>query len=114
MTKKLLMLTAVFEILTGLIVLAAPLLALRALFGVEILDIDGITIIMSRIAACALVGLGVACWPGDSTRQQLYGMLTYSVLVTLYLIRIGIRGIPVGLLLWPAVIIHAVLIILLL
>ena len=37
----------------------------------------------------------------------------YSVLVTLYLIRIGIRGAPVGPLLWPAVIVHAILIILL-
>ena len=111
--KKLLILTSVFEVLTGVIVLAAPPLALRALFGVEIIDIDGVAIIMSRIGGVALIGLGVACWPRNPSRQQLYGMLTYSILVTLYLIRIGVRGVPVGLLLWPAVVVHVVLIVLL-
>ena len=116
---------AIAEAATGLIVLTIPSIAVRALFGIEI---DGAAIVMSRIAGVALIGLGVACWPGrvrpiraplsgganqGDNIQQLYGMLTYSVLVTLYLIRIGIRGSPVGPLLWPAVLVHAVLIILL-
>lgn len=108
--KRLLTLTALGEAAFGLLVLVYPPIAVRALFGVEI---TGAGIIMSRIAGVALVGLGVACWPSNSSRQQLYGMLTYSILVTLYLIRIGIRGAPVGLLLWPAVVLHVVLIILL-
>jgi hypothetical protein len=108
--KKLLMIIAALEILTGIIVLAIPEVAVRALLGVEV---QGAGIIMSRIAGVALIGLGVACWPGNSSRQQIYGMLTYSILVWLYLIRIGIRGVPVGLLLWPAVAAHAVLIIVL-
>ena len=37
------------------------------------------------------------------------GMLTYSLLVTLYLLYLGIRGEWVGPLLWPAVAVHAVL-----
>jgi len=111
--KKLLMLTAVLEVLTGVIVLASPLLALRALFGVDILDVDGMAIIVSRVAGIALIGFGVACWPGNSGRQQAYGMLAYSILVMLYLLRIGIRGAPVGWFLWPAVIVHAILIVLL-
>ena len=124
MKNTILAIAAIAEAATGLIVLAIPSIALRALFGIEI---DGAAIIMSRIAGVALIGLGVACWPGRAPRvraplaganqgdniQQLYGMLTYSVLVTLYLIRIGIRGAPVGPLLWPAVMVHAVLIILL-
>jgi hypothetical protein len=40
-------------------------------------------------------------------------MLAYSILVMLYLLRIGIRGAPAGILLWPAVIVHAILIVLL-
>ena len=110
MKKKILAIAAIAEAATGLILLAIPTIAVRALFDVEI---GGAGIIMSRIAGCALIGLGVACWPGNSNRPPLYGMLTYSVLVTLYLIRIGIRGAPVGPLLWPAVIVHAVLVILL-
>lgn len=106
MKTMILALTALAEAATGLIFLIFPPLAVRALFGVET---AGAGIIMSRIAGVALVGLGVACWPSDSARQQLYGMLTYSILVLLYLLRIGIRGAPVGLLLWPAVIVHGFL-----
>jgi len=40
-------------------------------------------------------------------------MLTYSVLATLYLLYLGIRGEWVGPLLWPAVVLHAVLTLLL-
>ena len=58
----------------------------------------------------ALIALGVACWPG---RTALCGMLTYSVLATAYLAYLGIRGEWVGPLLWPAVVFHAVLTILL-
>ena len=124
MKNTILAIAAIAEAATGLIVLAVPSIAVRALFGI---DIDGAAIITSRIAGVALIGLGVACWPGrvalvrapvsranpGDNIQQLYGMLTYSILVTLYLIGIGIRGAPLGPLLWPAVIVHAVLIILL-
>ena len=125
MKTKILAITAVAETATGLLLLAVPSLAVHALFGIEILDVDGLSIIMSRIAGVALIGLGVACWPNRVSQPrtplsdanpgnyQLYGMLTYSILITLYLIRIGVRGAPVGAFLWPAVIVHAILIILL-
>jgi hypothetical protein len=62
------------------------------------------------VTGIALVALGIACWPG---RPALCGMLTYSVLATLYLLYLAIRGQWVGPLLWPAVAAHAVLTILL-
>jgi hypothetical protein len=40
-------------------------------------------------------------------------MLTYSALVTLYLLYFGIRGEWVGPLLWPVVVLHAILTLLL-
>jgi hypothetical protein len=40
-------------------------------------------------------------------------MLTWSVLAMLYLLRIGIRGVPVGVILWPAVVVHAAIAVLL-
>ena len=43
----------------------------------------------------------------------LSGMATYGLLVTLYLLYLGIRGEWVGPLLWPAVALHAVLTLLL-
>jgi hypothetical protein len=108
--KKLLILATVGEALTGVILLLYPPIVVRLLFGAEI---AGAGVVMSRIAGIALIGLGVACWPGNPAVQQPYGMLTYSTLAMLYLIRIGIRDTPEGALLWPAVIVHAILVVLL-
>jgi hypothetical protein len=92
---------------TGIVVLISPYVASRALLGSEV---AGAGAIISRIAGIALIGLGVACWPSESPRQPTYGMLTYGILVMLYLIVVGIGG-TAGFLLWPAVAAHAVLII---
>ena len=108
--KKALASASFAEAGTGVILLAYPPIVVRLLFGVEIV---GAGTIMSRLAGAALIGLGVACWPGDSAVQQLYGMLMYSTLAMLCLIYIGVRGGEVGLLLWPGVVVHAILVILL-
>jgi hypothetical protein len=108
--KLVLAVAAAAEAATGVILIAYPPIVVQLLFGV---DIDGIGIMMSRITGIALIGLGVACWPGNSVHQPLNGMLTYSTLAMLYLIRIGIRGAPVGLLLWPGVVAHGILVALL-
>lgn len=110
MKNRALAFAALAEAGTGVILLAYPPIVVRLLFGVEI---AGAGIIMSRIAGIALIGLGVACWPGNSAFQPLYGMLTYSTLAMLYLIRIGIRGAPEGPLLWPGVVVHAIIVVLL-
>lgn len=41
-------------------------------------------------------------------------MVTYGTLAALCLVYVGVRGQTVGVLLWPAVVVHALLIILLL
>ena len=110
MKKNVLALSAVAEAGTGLLLLAWPLIVVRLLFAAEI---NGAGVIMSRIAGIALIGLGVSCWPDDSTFQPLHGMLTYSTLAMLYLIYIGVRGEAVGLLLWPGVVVHAIIVVLL-
>jgi drug/metabolite transporter (DMT)-like permease len=108
--KKVLALTAVAETVTGVILLAYPPVVVRLLFATEI---SGAGVLMSRIAGIALIGLGAACWSGNNVFQPLIGMLTYSTLAMLYLIVVGVRGEGVGLLLWPAVVAHAILIVLL-
>ena len=60
----------------------------------------------------ALIALGVACFSA-SGRPGLCGMLTYSLLATLYLAYLGLDGEWVGSLLWSAAAIHAALVILL-
>jgi hypothetical protein len=108
--NKILMLTALAEAGTGVILLAYPPIVVRLLFAAEIV---GAGVMMSRLAGIALIGLGAACWPGNSAFQPLHGMLTYSTMAMLYLIVVGVRGERVGLLLWPGVVVHAILIVLL-
>ena len=105
--KKLLPLTAIAEAATGLALLVAPSLVARLLIGTEL---TGVAVPVARVAGIALIALGVACWPG---RTALCGMLAYSALATAYLGYLAISGQWVGPLLWPAVVLHAVLTILL-
>ena len=105
--KKILMFAALAETGTGVILLAYPPIVVRLLFDAEIV---GAGVIMSRLAGIALIGLGVTCWPGT----PLVGMLTYSVVVTLYLAFVGFASGLTGILLWPAVVLHVILMALLL
>lgn len=111
MKTKLLAIAAIGEAATGLLLLAYPPIVVRLLFGAEIADAG---IVMCRLAGLALIGLGVACWPGkESSLSALRGMTSYSALATLYLAHVGIEGQWVGQLLWPAVAGHALLTLLL-
>ena len=103
--KRLLTLAALGEALAGLILLVYPFLVIRLLFDSEI---TGAGVVMSRIAGIALIALGVACWPDRNPRRAFFGLLTYSLLAMLYLVYVGING-WVGILLWPAVAVHATL-----
>ena len=108
--NTILMLAALAEGGTGAILLIYPPIVVRLLFNANTV---GPGIIMSRLAGIALIGLGAACWPGADTRRAFYGMVTYSLLAMLFLIYIGVHSEGVGLLLWPAVVVHAILIALL-
>ncbi len=105
--KQSLALAAVIEAATGMALLIIPSLVGRLLFGEEF---TGIVIPVGRVLGIALLALGVCCWPGSTA---LCGMLTYSALATLYLLYLAIRGEWVGPLLWPVVVIHALLTVLL-
>ena len=101
--KQSLTLAAVIEVATGMALLIVPSLVGRLLFGEEF---TGIVIPVARVLGIALLALGVGCWPGSTA---LCGMLTYSALVTLYLLCLAIRGEWVGPLLWPVVALHGIL-----
>ncbi len=100
--KWVLIFAAVGEASTGLALLIVPGLVGRLLLGEEL---TGIAIPVARVAGIALVGLGMACWPGTPRA----GMLTYSAAVTLYLAYLGFTGSSTGPLLWPAVVLHIIL-----
>jgi hypothetical protein len=101
--KKVLTLAAVVEAATGLALIIVPSLVGRLLFGEEF---TGVANPAARVTGIALLALGVGCWPGSTA---FCGMLTYSALATLYLLSLAIRGEWVGPLLWPVVVIHALL-----
>jgi hypothetical protein len=93
---------AVGEVGTGSALLLVPSLVGRLLLGEEL---TGIAIPVARVAGIALIALGIACWPCTPR----IGMLSYSTAVTLYLAYVGSVGGLTGILLWPAVAIHAIL-----
>jgi hypothetical protein len=104
--NRLLSFAAVAEALTGLALMAAPSIVGRLLFGAEL---SGVTVAVARVTGIALVALGVACFSGGEAGRGLSGMLTYSLLATLYLVYLGRGGEWVGSLFWPAAGFHAVL-----
>jgi len=69
--KKALVFAAVAETLTGLALAVTPSLVGWLLLGQEL---AGVAAAVARVAGIALIGLGVACWPGP----PILGMLIYS------------------------------------
>jgi len=104
--KKVLALASIAEVATGMALLIAPSLVGQLLLGAEL---TGIAEAVARVTGIALIALAIACWPGT----PLLGMLTYSAAVTLYLAYLGLAGGLTGILLWPAVVLHATLTVLL-
>jgi hypothetical protein len=100
--KAVLVFAAVGEIATGIALLVVPSLTGQLLLGTEL---AGVTVIVARVAGIAPIALGIACWPGT----PLAGMLLYSAAVTLYLAYVGYADGMTGVLLWPAVVLHAIL-----
>jgi hypothetical protein len=108
--KSLLKLTALIEAVTGLGLVAAPAVVVRLLLGGELL---GAGIPLGRVAGVALLALAIACWFASSDTQScaargiVSAMALYNLGVVLILSAAGIQSHPVGVALWPAVILHA-------
>jgi hypothetical protein len=104
--KRVLLLAAASEAATGVALLVVPSVVGRLLLGEPL---TGVAVPVARVTGIALIGLGIACWPGT----PLVGMLTYSAAVTLYLAYVGFAGGFAGILLWPAVALHVIVTVLL-
>jgi hypothetical protein len=104
--KKVLVVAALAEAVTGLALLIVPSTVGQLLFGQEL---SGVALPVARVTGIALIALGIACWPAT----PLAGMFAYSATVTAYFIYIGFVGEFAGVFLWPAALVHAVLSILL-
>ena len=100
--RRLLIAAAIAEAATGLALLVVPGAVGRLLLGQPL---TGVAVPVAGVAGIALLGLAVACWPGPPRA----GMVAYGALVALYLAFCGLTGAASGPLLWPAVLLHAVL-----
>ncbi len=106
MNKTVLLVAAVAEMATGAALLLAPVLVGHLLLGAEL---SGLAVIVARVTGIALVALGIACWPGT----PMFAMLVYSAAITAFLAYVGLAGSATGVLLWPVVVLHAVMTVLL-
>jgi hypothetical protein len=92
------------------------LIAIPSLFGSLILGIQlsEPARALGRIAGIAMLALALACRPVATSQPAtaVHAPLVYNVLATIYLAYLGFGSNLVGALLWPAVVLHAVLAIL--
>jgi len=106
---KILAFAAVVEIGTGLALIIDPAIVVALLLGA---NSSGGGTPIGRFLGIALLALGAACWPGrqrtESDSPALRGMLIYNPLVVLLLAYLGVVEHQAGVLLWPAVALHAV------
>jgi hypothetical protein len=111
--RNLLVVTALAEAGVGLTMLLSPPFVARLLLGVS-LDAPA-ALIVGRIAGAALLSLGAACWlarddgPSRARRGLIAAMLLYNSAAAGVLANAGVGVGLVGVLMWPAVALHAVL-----
>ena len=101
--------SAIVEILTGLAFLAAPILFVGLLLGSG-LGPTGVAV--ARVLGIGLLSLGVAGWesPGQDIRlAPRAGLCIYNVGAAVVLVIFGTYGGMSGILLWPAIVLHALI-----
>jgi Ca2+/Na+ antiporter len=112
--RKIVTFAAVVEVCTGLALMVAPAIVVASLLGV---NESGACMPLGRFLGIALFALGLACWPSrqrtDSGSPAFRAMLIYNMVIALYLAYLGALAHFGGLLLWPAVALHAVVALLL-
>src|SRR5206468_13135216 len=105
--------TGIMETSTGIWLMALPSVVVRLLLGSP-LDTSAAAM-LARVAGAALLALGVACWLArDDTQSRaarglVVAMLMYNIPATALLAFAGIGLGLHGVVLWPAVVLHAVI-----
>jgi hypothetical protein len=97
--------------LTGLFLFASPTLFAWLILGTEV---SATGEALGRIGGGAMFAVGLAAWPVASpTTHATRALLIYNAVATGYLCYLGSVANLAGFLLWPAVIVHAALVLLL-
>jgi len=102
--------TAVIEVGAGLALLSVPSAAAELLLGAPLEVADALTV--ARVGGAGLLALGAAFWlaRGDVQSRAARGLVAavvpYNLAVVFFLGSTGIRSNRVGVVLWPAVVLH--------
>jgi hypothetical protein len=113
--RTLLIVTAVAETATGLMLLLSPALVIAFLLGVSL--VAPAALVVARMAGAALLSLGGACWlaredgPSRARDGLVAPMLLYNSVAVAVLASAGVGARLVGVLTWPAVALHAALVV---
>jgi len=111
--RELLIVTALVEMPIGLMLLLSPGLVVPFLLGTSLGA--PAALVVARIAGAALLSLGGACWlarddgPSRAGRGLVGAMLLYNGTAAAVLANAGAGMTLGGVLMWPAVALHAVL-----
>jgi hypothetical protein len=109
--KKLLIVTAVIELGAGVALLCCPSATVKLLLGSPLDTPTALT--LGRVAGAALFALGVACGLAQydaqscAARGLVSAIVLYNLGAVIILGAAGIHSQPVGIALWPAVVLHA-------
>jgi hypothetical protein len=109
--KQLLVVTAAIEAGAGLALLIFPSATATLLLGSQLDSPPSMALV--RVVGAILLALGVACWFAGSdvqkpcARRVAIVMTVYNPGAMAVLVAIGMSAPKVGLLLWPAVALHA-------
>ena len=113
MVNSLYVTTAVIEAGAGLALLCLPSAAAKLLLGTPLQE--PAACVVARVGGVGLLTLGVACWlarndtQSSAARALVTAMVIYNLVVALVLAAAGLRSQPVGIILWPAVVLHTVM-----
>ena len=100
---------------TSLILILSPSLFGWLILGAQLSEAGQA---LGRLTGIVLLAFGLACLPAPApaaaiqSTSAVRALLIYNLLATIYLLYLGVGGKLVGMLLWPAVALHAILTIL--
>jgi heme A synthase len=103
------MTAAWLEMVVGATLLTAPDYPCQLLFAAKP---EGVGIVLARVAGLGLFALGIACLPSTATgsrRRAVFGLFVFNFGVAILLAWVGIATMFSGLLLWPTIVLHAII-----
>jgi heme A synthase len=97
------------EMVVGASLLTAPDYPCQLLFEAKP---EGLGIALARVGGLGLFALGIACLPSTATesrRRAVFGLFVFNFGVAILLAWVGIATTFSGVLLWPTIVLHAII-----